>query len=59
MSEEPSAVTKRTPEPEVEGGAGKTETEAPEERRKKILEVDERRFRSMGRKGECILLPGS
>ena len=30
VREELSAVTKLTLEPEVEGGAGKTETEAPE-----------------------------
>ena len=30
MREEPSAVTNQIPEPEGEGGAGKTETEALE-----------------------------
>ena len=30
VREELSAVTNSTPEPEVEGGAGKIETEAPE-----------------------------
>lgn len=38
--EEPSAVSKLTPDLELEGGAGKTETEAPESI-KNLLELNE------------------
>ena len=38
VREEQSAVANPTPEPEVEGGAGKTETEAPESTKNLLVE---------------------
>ena len=40
MRVEPSAVTNHTPEPEAEGGAGKTKTEEQESTRNLLDERD-------------------